>query len=45
MQSLNLFTPITRVKDCIKNSIPVKRGILLGGTYGTGKTLAATVAA
>jgi len=41
----NLFTPITRVKDCIKNSIPVKRGILLGGTYGTGKTLAATVAA
>ena len=26
----NLFTPITRVKDCIKNNIPVKRGILLG---------------
>ncbi len=40
----NLFTPITRVQDCIKNNVPIKRGILLGGTYGTGKTLAATVA-
>lgn len=41
----NLFTPIRRVHDCIANGIPVKRGVLLGGTYGTGKTLAATVAA
>lgn len=41
----NLFTPITRVHDCIQNNIPVKRGVLLGGPYGTGKTLAATVAA
>jgi transitional endoplasmic reticulum ATPase len=41
----NLFTPITRVNDCIANGIKVKRGILLGGKYGTGKTLAATVAA
>jgi len=41
----NLFTPITRVKDCLDNNIKVKRGILLGGKYGTGKTLAATVAA
>jgi transitional endoplasmic reticulum ATPase len=41
----NLYTPITRVKDCIANGIKVKRGILLGGKYGTGKTLAATVAA
>ena len=41
----NLFTPITRVEDCIQNGIKVKRGILLGGKYGTGKTLAATVAA
>jgi transitional endoplasmic reticulum ATPase len=41
----NLFTPITRVHDCIQNGIKVKRGILLGGKYGTGKTLAATVAA
>jgi transitional endoplasmic reticulum ATPase len=41
----NLFTPIRRVKDCIANGIPVKRGVLLGGTYGTGKTLGAMVAA
>jgi len=41
----NLFTPITRVNDCLQNGIKVKRGILLGGKYGTGKTLAATVAA
>lgn len=41
----NLFTPITRVNDCIANGIKVKRGILLGGSYGVGKTLAATVAA
>jgi transitional endoplasmic reticulum ATPase len=40
----NLFTPITRVHDCIANNIPVKRGVLLGGTFGTGKTLAAKVA-
>jgi transitional endoplasmic reticulum ATPase len=41
----NLFTPIERVHDCIANGIPIKRGVLLAGTYGTGKTLAATVAA
>jgi hypothetical protein len=40
----NLFTPIRRVTDCKANGIPVKRGVLLGGTYGTGKTLAAKVA-
>lgn len=40
----NLFTPIRRVADCLANGVPVKRGVLLGGTYGTGKTLAATVA-
>ena len=40
----NLFMPIQRVRDCIANGIPVKRGVLLGGTYGTGKTMAATVA-
>lgn len=40
----NLFTPIRRVKDCIANGIPVKRGIMLGGVFGTGKTLAAVVA-
>lgn len=40
----NLFTPITRTDDCLANGIAVKRGILLGGTYGTGKTLIAHVA-
>lgn len=42
--NINLFTPIKRVADCLKNKIAIKRGVLLGGTYGTGKTLAATVA-
>jgi transitional endoplasmic reticulum ATPase len=41
----NLLTPIVRVNDCIANNIPVKRGVMLAGTYGTGKTLAAKVAA
>lgn len=40
----NLFTPVRRVHDCIANGISVKRGVLLSGTYGTGKTMAATVA-
>jgi transitional endoplasmic reticulum ATPase len=40
----NLFTPIERVRDLIANGIDVKRGILLGGKYGCGKTLAAHVA-
>lgn len=41
----NLFTPIRRIEDCVLNDIPVKRGVLLGGAYGTGKTLAAFAAA
>lgn len=41
----NLFTPIRRIDDCILNDIPIKRGVLLGGAYGTGKTLAAFGAA
>jgi len=41
----NLFTPIERALDCLQNGIKIKRGVLLGGDYGTGKTLGAMVAA
>lgn len=41
----NLFVPIERAVDCIANGIDVKRGVLLAGIYGTGKTLGAKVAA
>jgi len=41
----NLYTPIQHSADCRKAGIPLKRGILLAGPYGTGKTLAAYVAA
>lgn len=40
----NLYTPIQRASDCLANGISLKRGVLLTGTYGTGKTLAAGVA-
>lgn len=40
----NLFTPIQRVRELKANGIQVKRGVLLGGVYGTGKTMAAKVA-
>lgn len=40
----NLFIPIQRLGDLIANDIPVKRGVLLGGVYGTGKTMTAKVA-
>jgi hypothetical protein len=41
----SIFTPITRVKELAANGIPIKRATLLAGKYGTGKTLAAAVAA
>lgn len=40
----NLFAPIERVKDFVANGLPIKRTVMLAGTFGTGKTLAATVA-
>ncbi len=40
----NLFTPIKRANDCLKNGIPLKRGVMFIGTYGVGKTLASSIA-
>lgn len=40
----NLFTPIKRVREMAANNLPIKRGVILGGLYGTGKTLTAGVA-
>jgi transitional endoplasmic reticulum ATPase len=41
----NLFTPIQHTKRCRELGIPLKRGVLLEGKYGTGKTLTAFCAA
>lgn len=40
-----LLTPIKKTKICRKHKIPLKRGILLEGIYGTGKSLTAYLAA
>lgn len=42
---IGLFTPIEQTEACRENGIPLKRGILLYGQYGTGKTMTAYVAA
>jgi transitional endoplasmic reticulum ATPase len=41
----SLFTPVTRTEECRALKIPLKRGILLEGPFGTGKTLTAGVTA
>lgn len=42
---LGLFTPIEHAEQCRKHGVPLKRGVLLAGDYGTGKTLTAYVTA
>ena len=41
----NLFTPIKKTTLCRQHRVPLKRGILLEGPYGCGKSLTARVAA
>jgi ATPase family associated with various cellular activities (AAA) len=41
----NLFVPIRQTATCRKHNIPLRRGILLSGAYGTGKSLTARSAA
>lgn len=41
----NIFTLIRKTTTCVKHGIPLKRGVLLEGKYGTGKTLTASVTA
>lgn len=41
----SLFTPIQRMEQARKLKVPVKRGILLVGDFGVGKTLSAYIAA
>ncbi len=41
----NILVPIKHTALCKKNKIPLKRGILLEGPYGTGKSLTAAMVA
>jgi transitional endoplasmic reticulum ATPase len=40
-----LFTPVIKSLGCRQGSVPLKRGVMLAGTYGVGKTLCAFVTA
>jgi len=41
----SLYLRLERQEACLKNAIPLKHGVLLMGSYGTGKTLTAKVLA
>ena len=41
----SLFTPMKHTKACRDAKVPIKRGVLLFGPYGTGKTLTMKIAA
>lgn len=41
----NILAPLKFTEACRKNRIPLKRGVLLEGRYGTGKSLTARVTA
>lgn len=39
----SLWAPVQNTAACVKHNIPLNRGVLLEGTYGTGKTMTANV--
>ncbi len=41
----SVFTPVLKTQACRDSNIPLKRGVLMAGTYGVGKTLTASVLA
>lgn len=40
---VNLFTPIVHTAKCREYAIPLKRGVLLEGPYGTGKSMISAI--
>lgn len=42
---MSIFTPLEQTELCVQAGIPLKRGVLLYGPYGCGKSLCCTVTA